>query len=401
MTENTTYTTNVTPDQRRKRRFRIPVTAAVALCAAAAALAGCGSKERVCQGSPENVVVVPSTSNASLPTARAMAPDVAGQALVAAVDSCGRLAVGLQDAHPAADLELHIKEFVPQSKQAFNRNPQINQMTGHGNAFVQANLLTPLARITPTAGEPMLGALVKIAGELSVRGYARATIVMIGTGLEKELAPDGTSIDLSTASNPAATELLAQRLREFEPLLRPLAGSCVILVGADASSTLPDSTLLAGQALLGQTLAGAGVGYVATRSSDLPSRCRRGPGLSIARPQPRTVVATLSSDVVFQINSATLQPGAQPVLHGLLEPLAHAQTVQVNGYTDITGGDGINEPLSQARAKTVAVWIERHSHVAAGQVHTQGLGSSDPVVSNATTAGRAANRRVVITIREG
>ena len=68
---------------------------------AAAALAGCGSKERVCQGSPENVVVVPSTSNASLPTARALAPDVAGGFWLVHAGAAAALAGAVRDARGA------------------------------------------------------------------------------------------------------------------------------------------------------------------------------------------------------------------------------------------------------------------------------------------------------------
>jgi outer membrane protein OmpA-like peptidoglycan-associated protein len=139
---------------------------------------------------------------------------------------------------------------------------------------------------------------------------------------------------------------------------------------------------------------------VPTPSSDLPSRCTGAPALTLGYPRPHTVTALLNSDVVFQLSSAALQPAAAAALHGLLGPVTNAQTVSVDGYTDSTGGDRINIPLSRARAATVASWIEQHAGIPANRVHARGLGSSNPVANNATAAGRALNRRVLIVVRE-
>jgi len=71
--------------------------------------------------------------------------------------------------------------------------------------------------------------------------------------------------------------------------------------------------------------------------------------------------------------------------------------VAVSGYTDNTGNDGINVPLSTSRAKAVADFLVAQG-VPADRVTAKGFGSADPVASNATPDGRAQNRRVVITV---
>ena len=74
-----------------------------------------------------------------------------------------------------------------------------------------------------------------------------------------------------------------------------------------------------------------------------------------------------------------------------------ASNVAVDGYTDNTGNDAINIPLSGNRAKSVADYLISQG-VAGDHVTSKGFGSADPVATNDTVAGRAQNRRVVITV---
>ena len=68
----------------------------------------------------------------------------------------------------------------------------------------------------------------------------------------------------------------------------------------------------------------------------------------------------------------------------------------MQGYTDNTGNDGINLPLSENRAKSVYNYLTSCG-VKAGQFkNIQGFGSSNPVADNTTAAGRQQNRRVEV-----
>jgi len=69
----------------------------------------------------------------------------------------------------------------------------------------------------------------------------------------------------------------------------------------------------------------------------------------------------------------------------------------VSGYTDNTGSDAINIPLSQKRANAVSQYLNLHG-VASGRIVTQGFGSANPIASNATAVGREQNRRVEIAL---
>ena len=70
--------------------------------------------------------------------------------------------------------------------------------------------------------------------------------------------------------------------------------------------------------------------------------------------------------------------------------------MDIQGYTDNTGNDGINLPLSENRAKSVYNYLISCG-VAAGQFkNVSGFGSTNPVADNSTAAGRQANRRVEV-----
>ena len=114
---------------------------------------------------------------------------------------------------------------------------------------------------------------------------------------------------------------------------------------------------------------------------------------------PHTIKATLDSKVLFDISSAVLRAGADNELRQILPLLSETKgEIDVAGYTDDTGNDAINRPLSQARAATVATWLERNAAVPAWRLRVLGFGSRDPVRCNCTASGRAKNRRVVVTI---
>ena len=73
-------------------------------------------------------------------------------------------------------------------------------------------------------------------------------------------------------------------------------------------------------------------------------------------------------------------------------------TVDVIGNTDSSGGDAINQPLSERRASSVASELVRNG-VLAQRLYVAGNSSRNPVASNATPEGKAQNRRVEILIR--
>ncbi|MEO7315993.1 MAG: OmpA family protein [Ginsengibacter sp.] len=67
--------------------------------------------------------------------------------------------------------------------------------------------------------------------------------------------------------------------------------------------------------------------------------------------------------------------------------------VSVEGYTDNTGGDELNQKLSESRAASVKEYLLQQG-VDESKISSKGFGPSDPIADNKTAAGRAKNRRV-------
>lgn len=90
-----------------------------------------------------------------------------------------------------------------------------------------------------------------------------------------------------------------------------------------------------------------------------------------------------STDIVERIGSALVGAGIE--------------RVRVDGHTDASGKEPYNVALSLRRAKSVGNVLTRVG-MKEENVQLRGLGSSEPVASNTTTAGRTENRRVSIVV---
>jgi peptidoglycan-binding protein ArfA len=114
---------------------------------------------------------------------------------------------------------------------------------------------------------------------------------------------------------------------------------------------------------------------------------------------PQAARAKLPAPITFGVNAATLTAGIAQELATLADTLKACPSARivVNGYSDNTGNDGINIPLSAERAKAVADFLVANG-VPRQQVTSKGLGSADQVADNDTPQGRAQNRRVEILV---
>ncbi|MGU7785356.1 OmpA family protein [Burkholderia sp. PU8-34] len=114
-------------------------------------------------------------------------------------------------------------------------------------------------------------------------------------------------------------------------------------------------------------------------------------------PQPRQML--LQGNANFATDSSVLTPAARRALEQFVSA-NQANTfrrVTVTGHTDSTGSVAHNQRLSEARARAVATYL-RTSGLRGGQFVSEGMGPAEPVASNATTEGRAKNRRVEIQV---
>ena len=102
-----------------------------------------------------------------------------------------------------------------------------------------------------------------------------------------------------------------------------------------------------------------------------------------------------------------MKPGAQRLISQYASRLAPTQQnkLLISGYTDNAPigpalqrqGITTNEELSQKRADAVMHYLISQG-VKPELVEAKGFGDADPVATNSTAAGRAQNRRVVLSL---
>lgn len=107
----------------------------------------------------------------------------------------------------------------------------------------------------------------------------------------------------------------------------------------------------------------------------------------------------LKNDILFATNSSELTADSMQTLTDLNRVLKKypQNRIVVQGYTDSTGTDAINNRLSKERAKAVYDFL-LGSGLKTKSITYIGYGSANPIASNSTAAGRAQNRRVVLSI---
>ena len=118
------------------------------------------------------------------------------------------------------------------------------------------------------------------------------------------------------------------------------------------------------------------------------------PAMPVAAPAPAPEPVmvdkqfTLSSDVLFDFNKATLKPEAGQALDTLYTQIEEARpkdgSATVIGYTDRLGSDAYNQKLSEQRAQTVADYLVGKG-LPAGKVNVEGHGESSPVTGESCT----------------
>ncbi len=110
------------------------------------------------------------------------------------------------------------------------------------------------------------------------------------------------------------------------------------------------------------------------------------------------VKLTFDSGILFDTNKYELKAASKDALAKFSTVLKNNSDCQVDvlGYTDSTGNDGINLPLSQNRAQAVHDYLTSCGVAASQFKNVTGYGSANPVADNTTVAGRQQNRRVEV-----
>ncbi|MDR5775157.1 MULTISPECIES: OmpA family protein [unclassified Caballeronia] len=120
---------------------------------------------------------------------------------------------------------------------------------------------------------------------------------------------------------------------------------------------------------------------------------------TVAPVAPAARKISLDEKTNFDFNSAHLTPKAKASLDQIISEGRGTtfSSVSIEGHTDSVGSAPYNLALSQRRAESVLEYLKSHG-LKANEFSMKGFGKSVPVASNATSQGRAENRRVEVTL---
>lgn len=207
-----------------------------------------------------------------------------------------------------------------------------------------------------------------------------------------QINPDITSLDFS---NAAPVFKAAASVPDFGLAIK---GDTITLIGTTSSGGQQDAIEQAADAAwpnlnIVDTM---GIGGPVTASAPPGPAPALGPGNSCAH--LRSDVKA-SGPITFGTDGSALSAAAELTLDQVADKLKACPGVNitVNGYTDNTGNDAINKPLSTNRADAVADYLVARG-VARDHLTTKGLGAADPLTDNSSPDGQAKNRRVEILV---
>lgn len=128
------------------------------------------------------------------------------------------------------------------------------------------------------------------------------------------------------------------------------------------------------------------------------------PGVEV-RQDGEVIRIELPGEKLFPPGSSAFQPGAQQLIDGVMADVIRNYPNQIIGIEGHTDSDSISTPqfptnhhLSTARSMAVYDYLTRQFNLPPKQLMVVGHGSNHPVVSNASAAGKARNRRVELVI---
>lgn len=173
------------------------------------------------------------------------------------------------------------------------------------------------------------------------------------------------------------------------------AGAAAGAVGAVLAGKREADEILAGAAI--GAAVGAGVGAYMDAQEEKFARI---PGTTVERVSEDTLLVHFASDVLFTVDSAVVNSGAQASLGEAAEVMNEypKTAIVVQGHTDSTGSEVHNQELSERRAGAVRnILIGRA--VSADRIAAIGHGEGAPIASNDTASGRQQNRRVDVMLK--
>jgi OmpA-OmpF porin, OOP family len=104
----------------------------------------------------------------------------------------------------------------------------------------------------------------------------------------------------------------------------------------------------------------------------------------------------VTNDILFDVNSDVIKKESYSIVNQFGEALKTnpGLRIKITGHTDSDGAAAANLELSKKRAAAVKTYLLIKYEIDDARIQTDGKGATQPVMPNATTAGKAKNRRV-------
>ncbi len=125
-------------------------------------------------------------------------------------------------------------------------------------------------------------------------------------------------------------------------------------------------------------------------------------GLRVTASSQALLDQTLANRTIeFENGSALLTESGKRILDEMMAALTktNAKQIDIIGHTDDKGSRASNLALSQSRAQSVKVHLVAKG-LASQIIATSGMGSDQPLLSNATEEGRKRNRRIEFRVSQ-
>jgi OmpA-OmpF porin, OOP family len=143
---------------------------------------------------------------------------------------------------------------------------------------------------------------------------------------------------------------------------------------------------------------GDGVNDEEDQCPDLPGT-RANHGCPEIKPNLVAIINRAAKNIFFETNKYNILPGSFKGLDSVVMYLKQDGNLKmsISGHTDIVGNPAKNQLLSENRANAVLVYFVQKG-INANRLSAKGYGMHIPIADNKTSAGRAKNRRVELSI---
>jgi outer membrane protein OmpA-like peptidoglycan-associated protein len=224
----------------------------------------------------------------------------------------------------------------------------------------------------------------------AVQAAEDARIITVRKKVEEDKARNEAAKDEAQQSALAAQQaaLAAQQTADQQALARALADAAAARAQAQAA-----------EAKAAQQQAEQSAQQASQQTEQMREKLKDQLNQVLATRETARGLIVNMSDVLFDTGKYTLKPDAREKLakvSGILLAYPNLQ-LQVEGYTDNVGSDDFNQKLSEERAGAVRDYLASQG-VTQTNISATGYGKSDPIADNATSQGRAENRRVQMVV---